>query len=98
MKFQIYKIKPTPEYKPLPKGVDVATQLEDRELFDFDLEAQPILQVLIGRCLENSKMELIEEYEKKMFEQNNVKQQQNIRLLNKKSNLRLNSRKDVMQN
>ena len=82
----------------MPKGVDVATQLEDRELFDFDLEAQPILQVLIGRCLENSKMELIEEYEKKMFEQNNVKQQQNIRLLNKKSNLRLNSRKDVMQN
>lgn len=67
-----FKFQPTPEYKPKPKGVDVATQLDEKELFDFELEAEPILQVLIGRCLENSKMELIEEHEKKMLEQHKV--------------------------
>jgi len=79
----------------------VATQLEDKELFDFDLEAEPVLQVIIGRCLENSKMELIEEYEKQMFEQHKVKKTQNIKIKDfsiKNQIYRLNSRKDVMQN
>ena len=53
-----------PEYVPLPKGRHIATQIDDLELFDFDLEVEPILQVLVGRTLMFSKYELIEELER----------------------------------
>ena len=33
-------------------GVDAATQVEDGELFDFDAEVEPILEVLVGKTLE----------------------------------------------
>ena len=33
-------------------------------LFDFDLEAEPILQVLVGKALELARVELAEESEK----------------------------------
>ena len=38
-------VKPTPEYKPLPKGIDVETQIESYEpdLFDYILEVEPVL-------------------------------------------------------
>lgn len=48
----------------MPPGVEVATQVEDHELFDFQLEVQPILQVLVGKTLEQSQLELREEDEK----------------------------------
>ncbi len=51
-------------YKPLPPGVDVSTQIEDYELFDFILEVEPVLQVLVGKSLENAQTELREEDEK----------------------------------
>jgi len=51
-------------FVPDPDGHDKATILEDREeLFDFKLEARPILEVLVGKCLELAKIEVIEEYE-----------------------------------
>jgi isocitrate dehydrogenase kinase/phosphatase len=47
-----------------PDGHDKSTLLIDREeLFDFNLEAAPILQVLIGKTLEQARIEVIEEYE-----------------------------------
>lgn len=49
---------------PDPEGNDKVTMLEDREeLFDFDSEAEPILQVLIGKSLELARIEVIEEHE-----------------------------------
>jgi hypothetical protein len=42
------------------------TNLDDRkdpDLFDFHLEIEPILQVLVGKALESSLVELAEEYE-----------------------------------
>lgn len=42
-------------YVPKPKGHDKATNLDDRkdpDLFDFDFEVEPILQVLVGKSLE----------------------------------------------
>lgn len=33
------------------------------ELFDFDYEAEPILEVLVGKILEQSMMEVMEEDE-----------------------------------
>ncbi|CAD8098498.1 unnamed protein product [Paramecium primaurelia] len=56
----------TPEYKPLPKGIDRQTQIETYEpdLFDYKLEVEPVLQVLVGKSVEQARMELIEESER----------------------------------
>jgi hypothetical protein len=54
---------PTPKYVPLPPGIEVATQIEDGELFDFELEVEPILQVIVGRSLVQATYELIAEDE-----------------------------------
>jgi len=60
-----YVDKPkTPQFKPLPPGVDVATQIEDTELFDFKLEVEPVLSVLVGKTLEQARLELCEEDER----------------------------------
>jgi hypothetical protein len=58
---------PTPVFIPKHPGVEVETQIEDGEIFDFDLEVQPILQVLIGRSLLQAKYELIEEHEREEY-------------------------------
>lgn len=42
----------------------MATQIYNHEIFDFETEAEPILQVLVGRSIECSRIELIEEYER----------------------------------
>merc|ERR1719198_2126725 len=55
--------QPTEQYQPQKTGVDESTQVEDGELFIFDLEAEPILEVLINKTLEQSIMEVEEEYE-----------------------------------
>mmetsp|Transcript_66758 Transcript_66758/g.92879 ORF Transcript_66758/g.92879 Transcript_66758/m.92879 type:complete len:100 (+) Transcript_66758:75-374(+) len=55
---------PTPEFKPKERGLDVETQIIDTELFDYDIEVEPILQVLVGKICDQSRMELIEEWEK----------------------------------
>lgn len=56
--------EPPPEqYQPQKTGVDVTTQVEDEDLFIFDYEVEPILDVLINKTLEQSMMEVEEEYE-----------------------------------
>lgn len=54
---------PTPLFMPSKIGTDIATQIEDGELFDFDMEVEPILQVLVGKTLEQARMEVLEETE-----------------------------------
>ncbi|EGR33079.1 radial spoke head protein, putative, partial [Ichthyophthirius multifiliis] len=54
---------PTPEFKPKEKGKEVFTQIEDNELFDFILEVEPVLQVLVGKSVGQAIMELMEEFE-----------------------------------
>lgn len=61
---------PIREYytRTLPKksGVDVSTQIEpEDQLFNFDLEVEPLLNVLISKTLEVSVMEVEEEEELK---------------------------------
>ena len=56
-------IQPKAVYKPMDKGVNQETQIEDNELFDFDLEVIPVIQVLAGRCLEEADIEITEEDE-----------------------------------
>ncbi|KAG7327655.1 hypothetical protein KOW79_009261 [Hemibagrus wyckioides] len=53
----------TPLFIPAKSGKDAATQIEDGELFDFDLEVEPVLQVLIGKTMEQALLEVLEEEE-----------------------------------
>ena len=54
---------PSPLFIPAKSGADVSTQIEDGDLFDFDIEVKPILEVLIGKTLEQSLLEVAEEEE-----------------------------------
>ncbi|KAL4630559.1 hypothetical protein GN956_G15883 [Arapaima gigas] len=53
----------TPLFIPAKTGKDVATQIEEGELFDFDIEVQPILEVLVGKTVEQALLEVMEEEE-----------------------------------
>uniref|UniRef100_A0A8C5PNK0 Radial spoke head 3 n=1 Tax=Leptobrachium leishanense TaxID=445787 RepID=A0A8C5PNK0_9ANUR len=54
---------PTPLFIPAKTGVDIATQILDGELFDFDLEVKPMLEVLVGKTIEQALLEVMEEEE-----------------------------------
>ena len=63
---------PSPFFYQESPGHDKTTMLNDRaepELFDFNSEIEPILQVLVGKALEVSKIEVIEEYEIELLNQ-----------------------------
>ncbi|XP_056644035.1 radial spoke head protein 3 homolog B [Diorhabda sublineata] len=53
----------SPFYVPAKTGADVETQIYPGDLFDFDLEVQPILEVLVGKTIEQSLIEVLEEEE-----------------------------------
>ncbi|XP_012056616.1 PREDICTED: radial spoke head protein 3 homolog [Atta cephalotes] len=44
-------------------GQDACTQIEPGELFDYDTEVQPILEVLVGKTIEQALIEVLEEEE-----------------------------------
>lgn len=52
---------------PNPEGDIKVIQVNDRDrdLFDFELEAEPILQVLVGKAIELAQIESIEDFEKR---------------------------------
>lgn len=54
---------PPNQYEPQRVGIDVSTQVEDGELFNFDEEVEPILDVIVNKTLEQSVMEVEEEFE-----------------------------------
>lgn len=54
---------PPEEYQPPKTGIDAYTQIEEGELFNFDYEVEPILDVLVNKTLEQSIMEVEEEHE-----------------------------------
>merc|ERR1719248_64789 len=54
---------PSPLFLQAKIGYDAGTQVEDGELFDFDREVEPVLEVLVGKTLEQSMMEVLEEEE-----------------------------------
>merc|ERR1711937_1102715 len=53
----------SPLFIPIKTGVDKHTQILEGDLFDFELEVEPILDVLVGKTLEQSMMEVMEEEE-----------------------------------
>lgn len=54
---------PPQEYLPQKTGIDASTQVEDGELFNFNVEVEPLLDVLVNKTLEQSLMEVEEEHE-----------------------------------
>ncbi|XP_007943482.1 radial spoke head protein 3 homolog [Orycteropus afer afer] len=54
---------PTPLFIPAKTGRDMATQILEGELFDFDLEVKPMLEVLVGKTIEQALLEVMEEEE-----------------------------------
>jgi len=56
-------------FMPQKIGEDRETQIWDGELFNFDYEVEPILQVLIGKTLENGRMEVLEEEELRVMKE-----------------------------
>jgi len=60
---------PVRHFMPVKTGLSKETQIWDGDLFDFDYEVEPILQVLLGKTLEHSRMEVLEEEELKMMKQ-----------------------------
>ena len=54
---------PTPLFVPQKAGEDKTTQIDAGDLFDFDFEVEPILEVLVGKVLEQGLMEVLEEEE-----------------------------------
>lgn len=54
---------PSPKYVPKKTGYNKGTQIEDYDLFDFDREVQPILNVLLSKSSEQAILEVEEETE-----------------------------------
>jgi len=56
---------PAANYIPNEEGHCKATQIFDGEyeMFDYENEVEPILQVLVGKSIEHARIEVIEEYE-----------------------------------
>ena len=54
---------PTPTYIPKKTGIDQITQIEDTDLFDYDIEVVPILNVLLSKTVEQAMLEVEEEAE-----------------------------------
>jgi len=54
---------PSPLFIPAKTGMDCATQIYEGDLFDFDVEVKPILEVLVGKTVEQSLLEVMEEEE-----------------------------------
>lgn len=56
-------LPPPKPYVPKKTGIDVSTQVDLDELFDFNLEVQPILDVIVNKTLEQARLEVEEEEE-----------------------------------
>ena len=50
---------------PEKTGIDTETQIDDGELFNFDVEVAPLVQVIVSKTLEDSRREVLEEEEMK---------------------------------
>ena len=63
---------PSPFIVPQKSGIDVATQVYEGELFDFDFEVLPILEIIVAKTVEQSLMEVHEEEELKLLKKHQV--------------------------
>lgn len=57
-------------YMPKPSGYTRGTEIEETDLFDFDLSVLPILEVIIGKSLDQGKLEVLQEEQVKILQHN----------------------------
>lgn len=60
---------PTPQFIPFKTGRDMETQIQPGELFDFDTEVDPVLDVMVGKTLEQAMLEVLQEEEVELMRQ-----------------------------
>ena len=63
-------------FVPNEDGVDKQITSEKTDAYDFYLEAEPILQALVGRALEQGLIEVKEDYERQMLREHRRKYKQ----------------------
>lgn len=58
---------PTPAHVPFKTGRDAESQIAEGDLFRFDTEVDPILDVMVGKTLEQAMLEVLQEEEIEMM-------------------------------
>jgi hypothetical protein len=56
-----------PKFKKKVMGVSIGTSILPGELFDFDMSIDPILEVLVGKCVDQGSAEVLREQELKLL-------------------------------
>ena len=90
---------------PEKKGIDTETQIDDGDLFNFDVEVAPLVQVIVSKTLEDSRREVLEEEEMKniqfqmeKFKLKEKEENDKIKMMEneekKRFNVRLNKKKE----
>eukprot|EP00998_Keelungia_sp_KM082_P005967 NODE_2248_length_1103_cov_176.490779_g2230_i0.p1 GENE.NODE_2248_length_1103_cov_176.490779_g2230_i0~~NODE_2248_length_1103_cov_176.490779_g2230_i0.p1 ORF type:complete len:319 (-),score=83.55 NODE_2248_length_1103_cov_176.490779_g2230_i0:74-1030(-) len=67
---------PTPLFVPFKTGRDTETQIEEGDLFDYDFEVEPILEVMVGKTLEQAMLEVMQEDEVEAMRQQQLEFEQ----------------------
>lgn len=67
---------PTPAHVPFKTGRDAETQIQDGDLFHFDTEVEPILDVMVGKTLEQAMLEVLQEEEVELMRQQQMEFEQ----------------------
>ena len=69
---------PDAVFVPDEEGTDQQIQVQnyDPDLFDFDMEVEPICQVLVGKVCEQARIEVIEAHENAVLAQHNARYKQ----------------------
>ncbi|KAL7697108.1 radial spoke protein 3 [Lotmaria passim] len=66
----------TPKFIPTKSGRDAETQIHEGELFRFDEAVEPILEVLVGKTLEQAMLEVMQEEELELLRQQQIEFEQ----------------------
>lgn len=61
---------------PAYTGIEVGTQIEDNDLFNFDKEVKPLVQIIVSKIIEESRREVLEEEEREEIKRSMLKYQQ----------------------
>ncbi|CCW61009.1 unnamed protein product [Phytomonas sp. EM1] len=67
---------PTPLFVPKKTGRDTETQIYEGDLFSFDIAIEPILEVMVGKTLEQAMLETMQEEELEMLRQQQLEFEQ----------------------
>ena len=79
---------------PEKTGIDVETQVEDGDLFNFDIEVEPLVHIILSKTLEDSRREVLEEEEiKEIKEQQEKYKNYNLDDDNRVKNIEDNEKK-----